>query len=254
MLLKGLAEVQNAARPIAAAEMVLVRLAYAADLPTPDEVLRVLDQNGAAVRTGGAAVTAAPAHPLPPRPDMPSRPEPPRGTRASAGGGFVSAARAVGDPAPAQEPPAPVLSISRFEDLVALASEQRDLPIKTALERDVRLVRCEDGQLEIALEPGAPKTLVNDLQRKLTQWTNRRWMVIVSSEPGQPTLKAQAAARQAALEKSVRDDPLVNAVLERFPGAQIVAVRSVRESPDASEPPLEPNEMISPEPDDDRDQ
>ncbi|HWP25035.1 MAG TPA: DNA polymerase III subunit gamma/tau [Xanthobacteraceae bacterium] len=253
MLLKGLAEVQDAARPIAAAEMVLVRIAYAADLPTPDEVLRTLDHNGTAARTtGDAAVTAAPASP--PRPNIASRPEPPRGTpRASAEAGLVSAARALDDPAPDQEPPAPVLSIGRFEDLVALASQRRDLPIKTALERDVRLVRCEDGRLEIALEPGAPKTLVNDLQRKLSQWTNRRWMVIVSSEPGQPTLKAQAAERQAALEQSVREDPLIHSVLERFPGAQIVAVRNVRESLDAPEPPLETDAIISPVADDDID-
>ncbi len=260
MLLKGLAEVQGAARPIAAAEMLLVRLAYAADLPTPDEVLRTLDQNGGAARARGAtSFTPAPTPTTAPRPEPP-RPEPPRpeprgAPRASGGAGLASAARALSDPPPEQEPPARVLAIGRFEDLVALASERRDLPIKTALERDVRLVRCEDGRLEIALEPGAPKTLVNDLQRKLTQWTNKRWMVIVSSEPGQPTLRAQAAERQAALERSVRDDPLINAVLDRFPGAQIVAVRGGQEPLDAPEPPSpEAEALIAPEPDDDPDQ
>ena len=49
MLLKGIAEVQAAGRPVAAAEMVLVRIAYAADLPTPDEVVRSLG-NGSAQR------------------------------------------------------------------------------------------------------------------------------------------------------------------------------------------------------------
>jgi DNA polymerase-3 subunit gamma/tau len=249
MLLKGLAEVQEAARPVAAAEMVLVRIAYAADLPTPDEVLRAIDQNNVVARAGGVATAAAPS------PAVASRREAPRGApRASGGAGVASAARSLSDPALEERPLAPALSIGRFEDLVALASERRDLQVKTALERDVRLVRCEDGRLEVALEPSAPKTLVNDLQRKLTQWTNKRWMVIVSSEPGQPTLKAQAAERQAALERRVRDDPLINAVLERFPGAQIVAVRSVREPPEASEPPPEADAMIIPEADDDRDQ
>ena len=46
MLLKGIAEVKDAGRPLAAAEMVLVRIAYAADLPTPDEVIRSLDDGG----------------------------------------------------------------------------------------------------------------------------------------------------------------------------------------------------------------
>ena len=75
-------------------------------------------------------------------------------------------------------------AIGRFEDLVELAARKRDLSVKAALERDVRLVRCEDGRLEIALEPSAAKTLVNDLARKLSQWTGRRWMVVVSARAG----------------------------------------------------------------------
>ena len=86
----------------------------------------------------------------------------------------------------------------RFEDLIALAAEKRDIQMKTALERDVRLVRCEDGTLEIALEPSARKTLVNDLSRKLAEWTGRRWMVVVSTEQGAPTLQSQAQAQGRA--------------------------------------------------------
>jgi DNA polymerase-3 subunit gamma/tau len=89
----------------------------------------------------------------------------------------------------------------------------------------VRLVRCEDGRLEIALEQSAAKTLVNDLARKFSQWTNRRWMVVVSAEDGQPTVRSQNDARQAALKTGLRSDPLVQAVLTRFPGAEIVDVR-----------------------------
>ena len=98
--------------------------------------------------------------------------------------------------------------------------------MKTALERDVRLVRFEDGKLEIALEPSARKTLVNDLSRKLSEWTGRRWMVVVSAEPGAPTVQFADDAREAhELEHGVRADPLVQAVLARFPGAEIVGVR-----------------------------
>ncbi len=89
----------------------------------------------------------------------------------------------------------------------------------------MRLVRYEDGRLEIGLEQSAAKTLVNDLARKFSQWTNRRWMVVVSAEEGQPTVKSQNDARQAELKTGVRADPLVQAVLARFPGAEIVDVR-----------------------------
>jgi DNA polymerase-3 subunit gamma/tau len=102
--------------------------------------------------------------------------------------------------------------------------------MKLALERDIRLVRFEDGQLELALEPTAAKTLINELSRKLQQWTGRPWMVVISGEAGEPTLKSVADTRKAELEVGVRADPLVKAVLERFPGAEIVGVRGQQDA------------------------
>ena len=136
-------------------------------------------------------------------------------------------------PAPQQATAAqsvPALVINNFAELVALASDKRDIQTKLALERDVRLVRFEDGTLEIALEPGAAKTLVNDLSRKLQTWTGRSWMVVISREPGAPTLKSVADEKKAELEVGVRADPLVKAVLERFPGAEIVGVRGGKDA------------------------
>ena len=104
----------------------------------------------------------------------------------------------------AHSPAAPARALENFEDLVALAAEKRDLAIKSALERDVRLVRFEDGRLEIGLEGSAPKALSGELSKKLNDWTGRRWMVIVSAEPGQPTLYAQAQMREAELKDGVR--------------------------------------------------
>jgi DNA polymerase-3 subunit gamma/tau len=225
MLLKGIAEVEAAGRPIAAAEMVLVRIAYAADLPTPDEVIRSLGDSARGNGTGAAP--SAPAS----RADMPARSEMPRG-----GGGTRSQ---LASAAPLQEPVArgaeenaPARALSRFEDLIALAAEKRDVSLKSALERDVRLVRFEDGQLEIALEPSAAKMLVGDLSKKLHDWTGRRWMVVVSAEPGAPSLRSQAEERKTQLKSDARSDPLVQAVLTRFPGAEIVEVRPPAASAD----------------------
>jgi DNA polymerase-3 subunit gamma/tau len=239
MLLKGTAEVQAAAKPLAAAEMVLVRIAYAADLPTPDEAIRALDGNGGSPQqsrgnggggasVGGASATASSATP---RYDAP-RGAPRAMTSAAAQPVMQPAtqphARLVAEQSPqaaVRSSTAPMLAINSFPELVALAAEKRDIQAKLSLERDVRLVRCEDGKLEIALEPGAARTLVNDLSRKLQEWTGRPWVVVVSREPGQPTLKSVAEARKAEFEVGVRADPLVKAVLERFPGAEIVRVQ-----------------------------
>jgi DNA polymerase-3 subunit gamma/tau len=140
--------------------------------------------------------------------------------------------------APAPES-APTLTINSFEAIVALAAEKRDISMKTALERDVRLVRCEDGKLELALEKTAPRTLINDLSRKLTQWTGKRWMVIVSAEQGAPTMKVQTEARDADLKLGAQGDPLVQAVLARFPGAiveKVTPANAAEVSPDSDVP------------------
>ncbi len=241
MLFKGLAEVKEAGKPLAAAEMVLVRIAYAADLPTPDEVVRDIQQNGAAPSApgnggggggGGGSARASAA----PRFDAP------RGApRASLAPAQLVVAQ-VPDIATMRADAPPALGIANFPALIALANEKRDILTKTALERDVRLVRFEDGRLELALEPSARKTLINDLSRKLSEWTGRRWMVVVSAEQGAPTVNAQNDVKRAELEQGVRADPLVQAVLARFPGAEIVGVRRREDFANAALPPADPDE------------
>jgi DNA polymerase-3 subunit gamma/tau len=222
MLLKGIAEVGNAGRPLTATEMVLVRIAYAADLPTPDEAIRALDDKEASRREPGevvggeAAVTSATEL---------SQAAGSGQSRAVTGGMTAATTSRSGAPQPAPQRKPEPRAISGFEELIALAVEKRNLGVKLALEREVRLVRCENGRLEVGLEPGAAKSLVNELARKFSQWTHRPWSVVVSEEAGQPTIKAQNEARKAELKTGVRGDPLVQAVLARFPGAEIVDVR-----------------------------
>jgi DNA polymerase III subunit gamma/tau len=225
MLLKGVEEVAAAGRPLAAAEMVLVRIAYAADLPTPDEAIRSL---GEPVRGNGGAPASASQTAA--RPELTARAEAPRAEKPRGGLRAALAAAPADLPENAAVARSEATSVSAralqsFEELVALATEKRDLGLKTALEREVRLVRFEDGRLEIGLEASAPKALTGELSKKLADWTGRRWMVIVSAEPGRPTLYAQAQMRKAELKDGVRGDPLVQAVLARFPGAEIVDVR-----------------------------
>ena len=231
MLLKGIAEVQAATRPAAAAEMVLVRIAYAADMPTPDEAIRMLEPNGASsVVTTHAAPRAAPVSGGASMPAPPARPAPtPRsGPEASARPQQIEA------PSPELQSE-PALRITGFSELVALAGEKRDLLTKAALEADVRLVRIEDGRLEVALERSAGRTLINDLSRKLEQWTGRRWTVIVSNEAGQPTLRSQNEVVRNQRERAAESDPRVKEVLARFPGAKVVEVRKLAPEPPESD-------------------
>lgn len=217
MLLRGMSEVKQADRPVMAAEMVLVRLAHAADLPTPDEAMRLLREgagfggNGNGNGNGGSA------------------PRPPSG-----GGNTALAARPVLASANPMPTPAAVPramagpQLATLEDLVALASQNREITLKLALERDVRPVRFEPGRFEFALAEGGSRTLANDLSRRLKEWTGQTWIVAVVNAEGGATLREQAAAAKDQRESDAAAHPSVKAVLQHFPGARIVDVRDPR--------------------------
>jgi len=229
MLLKGITEVQAATRPAAAAEMVLVRIAYVADMPTPDEAIKMLEQSGGSspAATGSAAPRTAPA-------GAPSLMQQSRTSSAPRASAEASVRPQISEPLAAVRS-APALKLNSFAELVALAAEKRDILTKAALEADVRLVRIEDGRLELALERSAARTLINDLSRKLEQWTGRRWTVIVSNEQGQPTLRSQAELQKNQRERAAEADPRVKEVLARFPGAKVVEVRKLAAEPPESD-------------------
>jgi DNA polymerase III subunit gamma/tau len=232
MLLKGITEVQAATRPAAAAEMVLVRIAYVADMPTPDEAIRMLEQSGGVSPT----IAASPALRAAPMPGTsPVQSSPARTTSAPRSGAEPSTRPQMIAPVSGIEAAPAALRIASFPELVALAGEKRDLLTKAALEADVRLVRIEDGRLEVALERSAARTLINDLSRKLEQWTGRRWTVIVSNEAGQPTLREQNEVQKNQRERTAESDPRVQEVLARFPGAKVVEVRKLAPEPPESD-------------------
>ncbi len=227
MLLKGIAETREASRPLAAADMVIVRLAHAADLPTPDEALRALKGDGGAMRDPAPAPASAPSG---------------EGGRARMGA-TAAVARA---PAPAALPTpraAPMAQIVSFAEVVALCGQHRELKLKHELETYVRLVRFEQGRIEIALTEHASPGLAGMLSKKLEEWTGSRWMVAVAREGGGPTIAEERRDADNRLRDDARADPLVAAVLERFPGAEIVDVRVLG---GGGAGPVEPNDALPP--------
>lgn len=217
ILLKGIAEVQAAPRPLPAAEMVLVRLAYASDLPTPDEAIRQLREGigsgGPGRPSPGGGMGGAPQGFIPGGATYHQSADHARG-----GGSTARLAQPAGETARG-----PVLR--SFEDVVKLADAKRDVGLKFALERQVRLVRFDEGHIEISPVPGASPGLAGEIGRKLTQWTDRRWIVSVSREPGEATVHERREAARSRAVDDARADPTVAAILARFPGAEIVDVR-----------------------------
>ncbi len=226
MLLKGLEEVQAAPSPAQAAAMVLVRLAYVADLPAPADLVRALTAGGAGSgappvvvpavdRTAGAspAPTAAPSI----------------GGRDARGASLAAAvAPTITAPQPASEAPPGAERATMpqsFAEVVALFDIRREAVIAAHLKANVRLVSFEPGRIEIRPTEAAPSNLTNQLGAMLGEWTGSRWIVAVSQAEGAPTLAEAEAQRESVLRNEVAAHPLVRAVLETFPGAMIAAVR-----------------------------
>ncbi|NTJ05472.1 DNA polymerase III subunit gamma/tau [Rhizobium lusitanum] len=239
MLLKGIAETENASRTAGAAEMVLIRLAHAAHLPAPEDAARRLvefsDGNGGArppsaspigsgggtpVSYQGTAMARAVETPAP-RP-APSAP--------------VAMLRSVPNTQPDSQPvgrieprpteaPKPLVPINSMADIAELAGQKRDPKLKVLVRTFVRPVRLEPGRLDVSLTSGAPGTLLNELAVKLKEWTGIHWIVSLSRDEGEPTLVEAEANAQKQRVADARQDPDVAAILSQFPGAKIIDVR-----------------------------
>lgn len=253
MLLKGLGEVRSAPSALAAAEMILIRLAYATNLPNPIDAVR---QVTGAANAGGPAASgsAAPTTPTAPTTPAPVSAAPPpatpvHSTPVSASpvaaspvtpvrGGAVATAQAMPDVMPEEAPEeqsvgsAPpqtgVLSliIDSFEAVVEQAQAAREARLYHHLMEDVRLVDFRPGHLEIRPEDNAPTDLANKLRSKLEEWTGDAWAVVVNAQAeGHPPLAARVRQKEADELADTTSDPLVQAVLATFPGAKVTTVR-----------------------------
>jgi DNA polymerase-3 subunit gamma/tau len=243
VLLKGLEEAAEAPNAAAAAEMVLIRLAYTADLPPPDAILKALGGDSTA-RTQSAASApaasapappAAPAKPLraamyapPPAHAAAARPEPNglvNGIEAGAADSDIDADG--GEDIDDLSDAVPALPTLRtFADVVDLVGAQRDPKLKDHLERNVSLVGFDPaGSIELYLFPAAPRELPTELRQKLNLWTGRPWAVALSNAPGERTIDEVRAEREAAEQSEIENHPAVAAVLRQFPDAKVKVKR-----------------------------
>ncbi|WP_422368890.1 DNA polymerase III subunit gamma/tau [Pelagibius sp.] len=262
MLLKGLGEVQTAPIPLQAAEMALIRLAYASDLPSPAELVQRL--NGAATggaapgsaATGAGAGTAASGSPAASEPAASAEPASPatamspppmvsaeRGLPVSDGAPQAALAQPLAhplaEPAPYEDPEpqlqdqTPPVSVKpqpkSFAEAVALVRAQRETILANHLMDDVNLVRFEPGRIEICVRNAAPPNLASRFAAVLEQACDSRWIISISQKPGATTLREQEREEEAGKRAAVMQHPLVKSALEVFPEAELVARRDPQE-------------------------
>jgi DNA polymerase III subunit gamma/tau len=215
MLLKGLDETRSAPDPAAAVDMLLIRLAFAADLPGPEEALRAIREGG--VAPGGAGGG---------------------GARRPAGGGSSALAA---QPAPLAQARHAATEPRSFQDVALLAEAHRDIALKFDIERYVRPISFRPGAIEFEPAPGAPSNLAQRLVARLKEWTGQPWLVATDSRGGSETLDELHKQALARAHGEVLADPFVKAVLDAFPGTEILEVRELT-VPQVVAPDPEPNE------------
>jgi len=208
MLLKAHDEVRRAPDPFAAVEMALIRLCYAADLPGPEEALKRL-QSPEASGTPAGSEPSGPAD---------------RGARASVGGsgGPIAYAQPSLRPVAAAEARTVLQS---FEDVVRLIETQRDPLLKIDVDRFVRLVDFKPGQITFSPAPGAPTDLTQRLSNRLKEWTGQPWRMVIEGGGGAETAHEREQREAMAFRAEAEADPMVQALLTAFPGAEVIGVR-----------------------------
>ena len=210
LLLKGISETAMASQPLAAAEMVVIRIAHAAQLPSGEELVKLAQKASLGSVATAPVVIARDFRKVAVEPQV--------------AGNLAPANLPVADK-PISNGPSPTTALTTFNEIIALARDRRDIKLTGELEHFVRPVSVAEGRIEIVLEATAPAGLPGELSRKLEAWTGRRWMVMVAKSGGAETF---AKTRQVAKDegmKSALEHPDVLAILQRFPGAQIVDVR-----------------------------
>ena len=251
MLLKGHAEVTAAPHPGAAAEMLVIRLAHLASMPTPGEIVRKLADSAPdgpqqagpqAERPAAMSETATPeaspaaaaaAAPVSDAPEPPSPESQPPQTMMAGGQAEVAVTplqimpEAGAEPDPQTSRPQP----QSIHDIAALAESQNDLLLASLIRSHVRPVRVQPGLLEISLTDGAPETLPGDIARQLSRWTGTRWMVSLADGAGGQTVAEERQAARQQLHDALAGTPLVKSILATFPGAEIDSVKPA-EQPD----------------------
>ncbi|GER00825.1 DNA polymerase III subunit gamma/tau [Iodidimonas gelatinilytica] len=228
MLLKGLDEVRMAPTPIAAAEMVLIRLAYVADLPSPAELIKSLNKSapsGHITATSGAA----PAGVGPTAQGSPdTQPTSALAQNQSAptlsGGAQILAMRPDSEDETGADTPKHPMPTD-FVGLVRLFHLEKEAVLATMLKDRVRLVSYRPGCITVSVDEDAPPDLARRVQACLKQWTGQDWQFVISQQAGEASLHEKELAHKARVREEALRDPLVVAVMDAFPGARLAEVR-----------------------------
>ena len=219
MLLKALDEVAQAPNSMMAAEMAIIRLTHVADLPSPEELIKKLQNSspppvppsGGTSGVSAGIVTNAQSNTMV--------------TSASTGGPTAS----LGSAQPATKTVSALAHFATFDAVVDLVRSQRDVKLLVEVESCIRLVSYQPGRIEFTPTSDAPSDLSQRLGGALQRWTGARWAIILSNTGTATTIAEDRAASEDAIKAEAQQHPLMQAAIASFPNAKIIDIRTAAE-------------------------
>ena len=209
LLLKGHGELGQAPNPAAACEMLIIRLAHTAHMPTPGELMQKLPKTSPSSPPSASSAPAASA-------PVTSAP--------------VTSAPVTSAPVASSAETAPIETgvgmPSSLAEIVALAETNCEMLLAARIRNHVKLVSLKPGNLQIGLVGAAPDQLAGDIARYLSQWTGHRWLVSLSESGGAQTLAEEQRDADEKLRDTIASEPLVAQILDIFPGASIDEIKN----------------------------
>ncbi len=218
MLLKALDEVASAPNAMMAAEMAIIRLTHVADLPSPGDLVKKLQDSrppAAPVGNGGATGAGTPSGA-----QAVQQAQTRMATNPSAHGQATALA---------QDPAEALARYPTFEHVIELIRSNRDVKLLVEVETTLRLAAYQPGRIEFQPTEDAPRDLAQRLGARLQLWTGNRWGVSIVSDGGGKTIAEVRDAADLELKSKAEAHPLVQAVMEQFPKARITAIRTPEE-------------------------
>ena len=119
--------------------------------------------------------------------------------------------------------------IKSFNELVNICSTKKEMKLKYELEKNVNLVKFENGRIEISFNDNLDKNFVKNLSTKLLEWTNQRWIISFSKNQGEMSINDKEKNKKKELIENAKKSDLYKTVLEYFRDAELIDVKLSKE-------------------------
>ena len=223
LLLNGHREIKDAPNPKTAAQMVLIRLAHIAPMPTPAEIIKSLPEapiNVTAVKTPSDLSPSEASH-------KEAEPDPTQAAPSHVPQAETSPAET---DRPSQldnemsSPADPVFS--SLQDIAISLNESGEKILAARLRQHLRPVSLADGRLEVQIDGDVKQdNFLGELARFMSQKSGQPWLVSQANQRGGPTLEELDRQADKQKKRTAADHPIVAAILDKFDSAKITAVR-----------------------------